>query len=178
MRTSASCPSSQTTRSGVEVFGWVSWRRGCGVIRRRHRRGSRRSGDGRVRLSVYIIRRVGTRRRLGHSRSNCRGRGNQRFPRLVPSEVARVHNPPGFCVHDFETLTPVVIAEIEEIKLARLAVQFALSWNAMVRWFAERQDRRRRAAPEEYLIRGEHAAVRLGRGAVESSRGPQDRLHP
>ena len=126
---------------------------------------------------MYIIRRVGTGWRLGHSRSNCRGRGNQRFPPLVPSDVARVHDPPCFCVHDFETVTPVVIAEIEETKLARLAVQFALPRDAMVRRFAERQDRHRRAAPEEYLVRGEHAAVRLSRGAVESFRGPQDTIH-
>ena len=49
------------------------------------------------------------------------------------SDVARVHDPPGFCVHDFETVTPVVIAEIEEMKLARLVVQFALPRDTMVR---------------------------------------------
>ena len=72
----------------------------------------------------------------------------------------------------------MVIAEIEELKLARLAFQFALPQDAMVRRVAERQDRHRRAAPEEYIVRGEHAAVRRGREAVESFRGPQDRLHP
>ena len=36
----------------------------------------------------------------------------------------------------------------------------------------------RRAAPEKYLVGGEHAAVRSGCRAVEAFRGPQDRLHP
>ena len=30
----------------------------------------------------------------------------------------------------------------------------------------------------KYLVGGEHAAVRCGRGAVKAFRGPQDRLHP
>ena len=45
----------------------------------------------------------------------------------------------------------------------------------MVRRIAERQNRHRRAAPEEYLVGGEHCAVCRGRGAVESLRGRPDR---
>ena len=72
----------------TDGFGRVSWRRGCGVIRRRHRRGSGRSNCGRGRLNLHIIRRCGTGRRLRQFRLNCLGRGNQRFPRLVPCDVA------------------------------------------------------------------------------------------
>ena len=67
--------------------GWVSRRRGCGVIGRRHRHGSRRSGGGSGRLNVYILQRCGTGRRLRHFRPNCRGRRNQRFPPVVIAEI-------------------------------------------------------------------------------------------
>ena len=50
--------------------------------------------------------------------------------------------------------------------------------DAMVRRLAEQQGRHRRAAPVKYLLRGEYAAVRLSRRAVEPFRGPQGRLHP
>ena len=89
-----------------------------------------------------------------------------------------MHDPPRFRVHNLETIAPVVVPKIQEIARARLAVQFALPRDAMVRWLAERQNHHRRAAPEEYLVWGEHAAVCRGRGAVEPLRGPQDRLHP
>ena len=92
--------------------GRVSWRCGCSVIGRRHRRGSRRSGGGRGRLNMYVLRRGGTGRRLMHFRPNCRGRGNQWFPRLVPCDVARVHDPPRLRVHDLYAVAPVVVAEI------------------------------------------------------------------
>ena len=48
----------------------------------------------------------------------------------------------------------------------------------MVCRLAERQDRYRRAAPVENLVRGKHAAVRRSRGAAASLRSPQDGLHP
>ena len=59
-----------------------------------------------------------------------------------------------------------------------MPIKFALPRDAMVCPLVERQGRQRRAAPVKYLVRGEHAAVRRGRGAVEPLRGPQDRLHP
>ena len=96
----------------------------------------------------------------------------------MPCDVARVHAPPGLCVHDFKAIAAVVVSKIEGKTRARLAVQFALPRDAIVRRLAERQNRHRRAAPEEYLVWGKHAAVRHGRGAVESLRGPQNRLHP
>ena len=92
--------------------GRVSWQRGCCVIGRRHRRGSGRSGGGRGQLNVYVLRRCGTGRRLRHFRPNCRARGNQRFPRLVPCDVARVHDPPRLLVLDLYAVAPVVVAEI------------------------------------------------------------------
>ena len=54
-----------------EWRGRLSWRRGCSVIRRRHRRGRRRGGG---RLDVDVVRYLGIRWRLGHARSNCRAR--------------------------------------------------------------------------------------------------------
>ena len=96
----------------TDWFGRVSWWRECGIIRRRHRRGSGRGDGGRGRLNVYVLRRCGTRRRLRHFRLNCRGRGNQRFPRLVLCDVARVHNPPRLRVHDLYAVAPVVVTEI------------------------------------------------------------------
>ena len=90
----------------------VSWRRGCGVIKRGHRRGSGRSDCGRGRLNVHVPRRCGTGRRLRQFRLNCRGRGNQRFLRLVLCDVAWVHDPPRLRVHDFDTVAPVVVVEI------------------------------------------------------------------
>ena len=76
-----------------------------------------------------------------------------------------------------QSLPPVVVSKIQEKTWARLAVHFALPRDAMVRRLAERQDRHRRAAPEEKFVRGKHAAVRRGRRAVESLRAPQNRLH-
>ena len=96
----------------TDRFGRVSWRRGCGVVRRRHRRGSGRRSGGRGRLNINVLRHCGTGRRLGHFRLNCRGRGNQRFPRLVPCDVARVHDPSRLRVHDFYTVASVVVAEV------------------------------------------------------------------
>ena len=127
---------------------------------------------------MYVLRRCGTGRRLRHFRPNCRGRGNQRFPRLVPCDVARVHDPSRLRVHNLYAVAPVVVAEIQEITRPRLAVQFALPWDAMVCRLAERQRRHRRVAPVKYLVRGTHAAVHRSRGAVEPLRSPQDGLHP
>ena len=104
---------SQLPNNAITVWGgWVSWRRGCGVIGRRHRRGSGRSGGERGRLNVYVLRCCGTGRRLRHFRLNCRGRGNQRFPRLVPCDVARVHDPSRLRVHNLYAVAPVVVAKI------------------------------------------------------------------
>ena len=129
-------------------------------------------------MNVYILRRCGTGRRLKHFRPNCRGRGNQRFPRLVPCDVARVHDPPRLRVHDLYAVAPVVVAEIQGVTRPCLAVQFALPRGAMVCRLAERQGQHRRMAPVKDLVRGKHAAVRRIRGAVEPLRSPQDGLHP
>ena len=99
------------TMTGISLATSIT-RRGCGVVRRRHRRGSGRSSGGRGRLNVNVPRHCDTGRRLGHFRLNCRGRGNQRFPRLVPCDVARVHDPSRLRVHDFYTVASVVVAEV------------------------------------------------------------------
>ena len=115
---------------------------------------------------------------MGHSRSKCRGRGYERFPRLVLYNVARVHDPSRIRVHDLKTIDSMVVSKIQKKTRARLGVYFASPRNAMVRRLAERQDRHRRAAPEECFARGKHAAVLRGRGVVGPLRCPQNRLHP
>ena len=89
-----------------------------------------------------------------------------------------MYDPPCLRVHYFEAVAPVIVAEIQEEAWARLTVHFSLPRDAMIRRLAEWQKWHRRAAPEKYLVGGEHAAVRRGCGAVEAFRGPQDRLHP
>ena len=90
----------------------------------------------------------------------------------------RVHIHPCLRVHDLKTIAPVAVSKIRERTRARLAIHFTLPRDAMVRRLEERQNRHRRATPEEYLMYGKHAAVRRGRGADEPLRGPQNRLHP
>ena len=70
----------------------------------------------------------------------------------------------------------MIVAEIQEEAWARLTVHFILPRDTIR--LAEWQECHRRAAPEKYLVGGEHAAVRRGCRAVEAFRGPQDRLHP
>ena len=115
---------------------------------------------------------------MGHSRSDCRSRGSKRFARLVPCDVARVHDPSRLRVHDLEAVASMVVSKLQGKTRARLVVHFTPPWNAMVRRLAERQDRHRRAVPEECFVRGKHAAARRGRGAVEPLRYPQNILHP
>ena len=66
------------------------------------------------------------------------------------------------------------IMDAETGTVANLGTHYCPPWNAMVRRLAERQDRHRRAAPEEYFVRGKHAAVRCGRGGVEPLGCPQN----
>ena len=72
MRTSASCPSSRTTRSGMGARGF----NGAGAV-------AVTSGGAYAGTDTAVII-----RRFGNGRSDCWGKGNNRFPWLVPCDVA------------------------------------------------------------------------------------------
>ena len=87
------------------------------------------------------------------------------FPRLVLCDVARVHDPPRLRVHNLEAVTSMIVPKVKT--RACLGVYFTPQWNAIVRRLAERQDRHQLAVPEEYFVRGKHAAIRRSRGVAE-----------
>ena len=125
-------------------------------------------------LDVHVLRRFGTGWWIGHSQSDCRGRGSQRLPRLAPCDFTRVHDHSRLRVHDLETVTSVAVNEVQEEARARLGIHFPPPGDAMVRRLAERQNRHLREASVEDFMRGKHIAARRRRGAIKPIACPQN----
>ena len=88
----------------------------------------------------------------------------------VADDVTRVHDPPRLRVHDLEAVASIIPPKVRENTRAHLGVHFTPPWNAMVRRLAERQDRHRRAVPEENSVQGKHTTVRRSRGGSNPSK--------